>query len=107
GPAPSAAPVPVVVAANQYATCATVVYGQGTPAERPATFCWGAQNLGAPEYLGALPGDPKVMGFARPRRPDKTPVEHLTFDQLYGAGSWFFGRVDARFESAGIPFAWG
>src|SRR5690606_39235682 len=61
GPASLPAPVPVVVAANQYATCATVAYGQGTPAERRATFCWGAQNLGAPEYLGALPGDPRVM----------------------------------------------
>lgn len=94
-------PVPEVVAANQIATCATAVQEPGTPYERRATFCWGAN--GKPEYLGAMPGDLMPKGFARPRM-NKSDVEYLTFDQLYGAGAWFFGRVRT---GNGIGFAWG
>jgi hypothetical protein len=95
-------PVPEVVAANQIATCATAVQEPGTPYERRATFCWGAHEK-AQFLLGAMPGDLMPNGFARPRM-NKSDVEYLTFDQLYGAGAWFFGRARA---GNGIGFAWG
>lgn len=99
-------PVPEVVAANQFATCATAVQEKGTPRERRATYCWGARNLGQPEYLGALKGDPMPMGFARPRM-NKTEIEYLAFDQIYGAGRWFFGRAMKSSVGDRMPFAWG
>jgi hypothetical protein len=101
-----APPVPEVVAVNQVATCATAVQEAGTPRERRATFCWGAKHLQRLEYLGALQGDPRPMGFARPRV-NKAEVEYLTFDQLYGAGSWFFGRAMKSSLGDKVPFAWG
>ena len=109
GPIEVPQPIPVAVAANSLATCATVVYLRGTPNERAITFCWGAAG-DSRAFLGAEPDDPTYDGFSRPRVPKTNPPQHLTFDQLGGnaRGLAFLGRVAVGSQAGqATPYCWG
>ncbi|HVH47115.1 MAG TPA: hypothetical protein VM925_32455 [Labilithrix sp.] len=104
-----AAPVPIAVATNSIATCATVAYFRGTPKEKQISLCWGAGN-DSPAFLGAAQGDPQVNGFMRPRLPNTNPPAYLTFDAISGnaRGLAFMGRIAAgEPQGAATAYCWG
>lgn len=102
-------PVPITVAANAIATCATVAYDQGTSTEKLVTYCWGAGS-DPRGFLGAESTDPAVDGFSRPRLPNTTPPSYLAFDKLVAnaRGLAFIGRIGAgQPQPAASAFCWG
>ncbi len=99
----------VAVAANTFATCATVAYDFKTGAEKRVTYCWGAGG-NDPSFLGALATDPTFGKFSRPRAPGSGAVTFLAFDRLAASpsGLAFLGRTDVGSSvGKGLPFCWG